>query len=130
MVSTICSCSRDRSIHPNALLDGAGGPSRRASADGSVAEADMKNKIAAVILCAMLLALGTSAAQQPPKIPRIGVLSTAGDSRIPGFQIEAFRKGLVEIGYIDGKTVLVDYRYAEGNQDRLPAIVAELLQLK
>jgi putative ABC transport system substrate-binding protein len=90
----------------------------------------MKNKIAAVILCAMLLALGTSAAQQPPKIPRVGVLSTAGDSRIPGFQIEAFRKGLVDIGYIDGKNVLVDYRYAEGNQDRLPAMVAELLQLK
>jgi len=91
----------------------------------------MKNKIAVVILCAMLLALGSSAdAQQPAKIPRIGVLSTAGDSRIPGFQIEAFRKGLLDIGYIDGKNVLVDYRYAEGNQDRLPPIVAELVQLK
>jgi putative ABC transport system substrate-binding protein len=91
----------------------------------------MKNKIAVVILCAMLLALGSSAdAQQPAKIPRIGVLSTAGDSRIPGFQIEAFRKGLLDIGYIDGKNVLVDYRYAEGNQDRLPSIVAELVQLK
>jgi len=44
--------------------------------------------------------------------------------------VEAFRQGLRDLGYFDGKNILVEYRYAEGNQDRIPGLVAELVQLK
>jgi putative ABC transport system substrate-binding protein len=71
-----------------------------------------------------------TAQQQAKKIPRIGVLSSAGASRTPGFQIEAFREGLRDLGYIEGKNILVEYRYAEGEQDRIPSLVTELVQLK
>ena len=82
-------------------------------------------------LCASLFALCFSAeGQQPTKIPRIGLLSSAGDPRAPGPQIEAFRQGLRDLGYIEGKNILVEYRYAEGKLDRLPDFVAELIQLK
>ena len=42
----------------------------------------------------------------------------------------AFRRGLRDLGYIEGKNILVEYRYAEGNRDRIPSLVAELVQLK
>ena len=85
-----------------------------------------------LLLCALLLALSIPAeAQQPAKkIPRIGLLSSAGDSRMPGFQIDAFREGLRDLGYVEGKNILVEYRYAEGEQDRIPSLVTELVQLK
>jgi len=78
----------------------------------------------------MLFALCVSAeAQQAKKVPRIGYLSStspfAGSSRI-----EAFRQGLRELGYIEGKNVVIEWRYAEGKFDRLPALAAELVRLK
>src|SRR5437870_13859651 len=68
-------------------------------------------------------------AQQPTKIARIGYLT--GDT--PGGQaarIEAFRQGLRELGYFEGKNIVVEYRYAEEKLDRLPALAAELVRLK
>ena len=44
-------------------------------------------------------------------------------------RIEAFRQGLRALGYVEGKNILIDYRYAEGKPERLPALTAELLQL-
>ena len=68
-------------------------------------------------------------AQQPTKIPRIGYLSTNGDpSRRPRF-VEAFRQGLRDLGYIEGKNIQVEYRYAEGKLERVPGLVTELVQL-
>src|SRR5437867_5935371 len=67
-------------------------------------------------------------AQQPKKVPRIGFLlaSSAGvDSRV-----EAFRQGLRELGYVEGKNIAIEWRYAEGKQDRVPALAAELVRLK
>ena len=73
----------------------------------------------------MLLAPRSPAeAQQPRKTPRIGVIGLV--SR--GF--EAFREGLRDLGYIDGKTLEIVYRNVEGNTDRMPELVAELVQLK
>ncbi|MDO8700172.1 MAG: hypothetical protein Q7J56_00645, partial [Deltaproteobacteria bacterium] len=69
-------------------------------------------------------------AQQPTKIPRIGYVSGSGDPNNPGRDVESFRQGLRDLGYIEGKNILVEYRYAEGNLDRLPGLVAELVQLK
>src|SRR5262245_36826156 len=69
-------------------------------------------------------------AQQPAKVPRIGFVSGIGDPQTFGFQIEEFRQGLRNLGYNEGKNILVEYRYAEGKQDRIPGLVAELVQLK
>ena len=65
-------------------------------------------------------------AQQPKKVPRIGYQS-AGSS---GEREEAFRRGLQELGYIEGENIVIEWRYAEGKPDRLPALAAELVRLK
>jgi putative tryptophan/tyrosine transport system substrate-binding protein len=90
----------------------------------------MKRTFIAFALCAMLFALCSVAqAQQPAKVPQIGYLTGAtpdGQSA----RIEPFRQGLRELGYAEGKNILIEYRYAEGKLDRLPALAAELLRLK
>ena len=77
---------------------------------------------------ALLLALcSTIQAQQPTKIPRIGVVLASGPE---GPAIPPLRQGLRDLGYVEGKNVLVEYRYAHGIEDRLPGLVTELVQLK
>jgi len=68
-------------------------------------------------------------AQQPAKIPRIGYVSGTGDSSSPGPYVAALRQGLRDLGYIDGKNIVIEYRGAEGKLERIPGIVAELVQL-
>ena len=82
--------------------------------------------VALIVAFAMCGAVAT--AQQPTKIPRIGYL-TGPAFRQPA-RIEAFRQGLRELGYVEGKNIVVEYRYAEGKLDRLPALAAELVRLK
>ena len=78
----------------------------------------------------MLFALCVPAeAQQPTKVPRIGSLY-AGDPSTQSARIEAFRQGLRDLGYVEGKNIVVEYRYADGKPDRLPALAAELVRLK
>jgi len=90
----------------------------------------MKKKISVPTLCAMLLALSFAAeAQQPAKIPRIGFLIT-GTSTTYAPGIEAFHQGLREFGYIEGKTIIIEYRYAEGRSERLSELAQELVRLK
>src|SRR5262245_66367026 len=90
----------------------------------------MMKKVTILALCAMLFALCASAeAQQPKKVPRIGYLSaTSGPTNAGRF--EAFRQGLRELGYVEGKNIFVEWRFAEGKLDRLPALAAELARLK
>src|SRR5262249_58135365 len=92
----------------------------------------MKKKITSLISCAMLLALCLPAeAQEPKKVPRIGWVSGSGDPNTPfGSQVEAFRQGLRDLGYIEGKNMVVEYRSAEGEVDRVPSLVAALVRLK
>ena len=63
------------------------------------------------------------------KIPRIGLL-VASNRSATSDRVEAFRQGLREIGYIEGQSIVIEYRYAEGKLDRLSAMVAELVRLK
>ena len=91
---------------------------------------DMKKKITILALCAMLFALSYSAsAQQPKKVPRIGFLG-ASSASVLAARIEAFRQGLRDLGYLEGKNIVIEWRSAEGKLDRLPALAAELVRLK
>src|SRR5215468_8073447 len=89
-----------------------------------------RRKLGSFALCAMLLVLGFPAdAQQPAKVPRIGYLVGASLSTNAA-RIEAFRQGLRELGYVEGKNIVIEWRSAEGKFDRLPALAAELVSLK
>jgi putative tryptophan/tyrosine transport system substrate-binding protein len=91
----------------------------------------MAIKPVVVLLVGLTLAsVHLAEAQQAKKVPWIGYLSTTGDPKTPGSQVEAFRQGLRDFGYIEAKNVLVEYRYVEGNVDRIPGLVAELVQLE
>ena len=81
-------------------------------------------------LCAMLLALCFSAeAQQPKQIPRIGFLIPGSLSSVSA-RTGAFRQGLRDLGYVEGRNVAIEWRSAEGRLDRLPSLAAELVHLK
>jgi putative tryptophan/tyrosine transport system substrate-binding protein len=68
-------------------------------------------------------------AQQPAKVPRIGILIGSSASANAA-RIEAFRQGLRELGYVEGKNFVIEFRSAEGKFDRLPDVAAELVRLK
>src|SRR5262249_40093838 len=68
-------------------------------------------------------------AQQAKKVPRIGCLLGSSAS-FNAARIETFQQELRELGYVEGKNISVEYRYAEGQFDRLPDLAAELVQLK
>lgn len=68
-------------------------------------------------------------AQQPGKIPRIGYL-TAGDAVTRRYRIEAFRQGLKELGYVEGKNIIIEYRFADARPERLPELARELVSSK
>ena len=67
-------------------------------------------------------------AQQPTRVPRIGFLAATSPSAISD-RLKAFRQGLRELGHVEGKTILFEYRFAEGKFDRLPELAAELVRL-
>jgi putative tryptophan/tyrosine transport system substrate-binding protein len=87
-------------------------------------------KIIHLALSALLFALSFPAQAQPPaiKIPRIGIVR--GDPNAPAPSIKIFRQALQELGYVEGKNILFEYRYSEGSRDRAQGIVAELVSLK
>jgi putative ABC transport system substrate-binding protein len=68
-------------------------------------------------------------AQAPPKIPRVGLLAPTSRSETALWH-EAFRLGLRDRGFVEGKNVMIEYRYAEGRSDRLADLVADLVRLK
>jgi putative ABC transport system substrate-binding protein len=82
-----------------------------------------------VIFVAMLGCGAMAGAQQPKKVPRIGFLATVSPSTISD-RVEAFRQGLHELGYVEGKNIVIEWRYAEGKADRLAGLTAELVRLK
>jgi putative ABC transport system substrate-binding protein len=90
-----------------------------------------KAGVLSTLLVVVLLAFAVIAEAQPQaKIPRIGYVSGTGDSSNPGPYVEALRQGLRDLGYIEGKNFVIEYRGAEGKLDRFPSLVTELVQLK
>jgi putative ABC transport system substrate-binding protein len=85
----------------------------------------------AVGLVQLAASLGTAAAQPPEKMPRVGYISPGSSSdpfRLRRF--EAFRQGLRELGYVEGRNIALEPRWAEGKYDRYPALAADLVRLK
>ena len=86
-----------------------------------------------VLLCLLAFALLATAfiaqAQQPARVPRIAYLSGSALSVLAS-RIEAFRQGLRELGYVEGKNIAIEWREANGNVDRLPGLADELIRLK
>jgi putative ABC transport system substrate-binding protein len=78
-----------------------------------------------VLAIVFLTTVSLAEAQQPAKVPRIGYLTSGGQST----RIEAFRQGLRELGYVEGKNIVIEYRSAEGKLDRVSALAAELVRL-
>ena len=81
-----------------------------------------------VLLTLGILGIPLAAAQQPTQtMPRIGVL-TSGSLASDAAWIEAFRQGLHELGYVEGHSISIEYRYGEGKTERYPALVTEIVQ--
>ena len=91
----------------------------------------MKKATAPSIMCAvMLLAVGgTALAQQPKKISRIGYFSVT-DATTDSTRSNPFRQALRELGYIEGKNIAIEYRYAKGQRDQQRALAADLVGLR
>lgn len=81
-----------------------------------------------LLVTTLLTAGAVTHAQQPARIPRIGYLNASSASSAAS-RVEAFRLGIRELGYVDGKNIVVEYRFADGNLDRLGQLLAELVQL-
>jgi len=89
-----------------------------------------KTGLSSILMAVALLAVGVVAeAQQPKKVPRIGILTSA-DLATESTRSEAIRLALRERGYIEGQNIAIEYRYAEGKRDRYPELAAELVRLK
>ena len=76
----------------------------------------------------MTLLGGMAEAQQPKNVHRIGFLSGGSPTTNPA-RTEAFRQGLRELGYVEGKNIVIEWRSAEGKSERVPALAAELVRL-
>jgi putative ABC transport system substrate-binding protein len=90
-----------------------------------------KVRICRLALCAILFALSVSAhaQQQPTKVPRIGFLA-ATSYAANAARVEAFREGLRQLGYVEGKDIVIEQRFAEEKRGRLASLAAELVRLK
>jgi len=82
-----------------------------------------------LLLTVLLFTISPAPAQQPRKVPLIGYLSGGSLSSNPARR-EAFRQGLHELSYVEGKNIVIEWRSADGKLDRLPALASELVRLK
>ena len=85
----------------------------------------------AVVLLLFAVALATAAAQPAEKMPRVGYISPGSPSDpVRQRRLDAFRQGLRDLGYVEGQSIAIESRWAEGKYDRYPALAADLVRLK
>ena len=90
---------------------------------------NLARSLAQLALSALVFAVSFSAeAQQPTKIPRIGWI-TAGSLSASQGRVLAFREGLRQFGYVEGKNIIIEWRSPDGKQDRMSSLAAELVHL-
>ena len=89
----------------------------------------MKSKFHFLVLITILLITGLTHAQQPGKIFRIGFLDPTNASGMAA-SVDAFRQELSKLGWIEGKNIAFEYRFAENKPERIPELAAELVRLK
>jgi putative ABC transport system substrate-binding protein len=82
------------------------------------------------LLILSFIPCGISQAQQNRNIPLIGYLGTTADPIVGGGRLKAFRQSLEDLGRVEGRSIQVEYRYIEGQQNKVPDLISELLQLK
>src|SRR5262245_44449428 len=98
--------------------------------NGGISMSTRQTRITLLTLCAMFLALGFPAnAQQPKKIAKIAYLAPSTPA-VAAHLVEAFRQGLRELGYVEGKTFVLELRHGEARAERLPELARELVGLK
>jgi len=86
--------------------------------------------IAWVVTVIILAVVSPADAQQHGKIPRVGILLPSAPSTAADANLEAFLEGLRKLGYVEGRNISLEYRWAENREDQYPALVAELIRLK
>jgi putative tryptophan/tyrosine transport system substrate-binding protein len=89
----------------------------------------LSQRVIQFALASILVSLSFPAEAQQAKVPKIGFLVPGSPSGFAA-RVAAFRQGLRELGYVEGKNITVEYRWAEGTLDRLPQLAAELVRIK
>jgi putative tryptophan/tyrosine transport system substrate-binding protein len=89
----------------------------------------MRDKVIGFALGVLLVAFSDSSGAQRPKVPTIGFLST-GSASVFATRVDALKSGLRDLGYVEGQNITIEYRWAEGKTERLPALAAELVSQK
>jgi putative tryptophan/tyrosine transport system substrate-binding protein len=84
-------------------------------------------RIGLAVVLSLILAPLAGEAQPTPRVPRIGILRPGSP---PDPLVEAFREGLHELGYAEGRNISIEYRWAEGRDERLPSLAADLVRLQ
>lgn len=87
-------------------------------------------KLVAALTLALFAAPFTADAQEAAKVHRIGYLGATTASGFHARAVDAFRQGLRDLGYVEGKNLVIEYRWAEGRYERLPDLAAELVRMK
>ena len=89
------------------------------------------NKKLLLSAAAIVIAFAYQAdAQQRGRIPHVGILLPSAPNTAPDANLEAFRQGLHDLGYVEGRNIILEYRWAENREDQYPALVADLIRLK
>lgn len=89
-----------------------------------------RTAVAVTLLASMLVPSVDARAQPSTRIPRVGILSPGSSTESPTVQREPFERGLRELGWAPGSSIIIEYRYAEGATARLPELATELVKLK